>query len=241
MNIRLLKPIGPEPVTLDEAKIQCRYTASDQDAYILGLIAAGRIIAELYNGRQLTLKQWLLGMDHWPGIPLTGISAIPNPYFGFWPSDAYRLLAGVRPEVNGVELAAPLVSVDNFTWQDYGGTVHQLANGGDYIVDTLKEPGIVCPAPNQNWPISGLWPSSAIQITFTSGMVPDAAAYMATTPPPPNPVPEVGRHLKQAILMLVAQWFEDRIPFDAIRNVAEVPFSVSALLTSDKLWLHSNP
>jgi len=236
MHLKLVSDFGDEPVSLEEAKIQCRYTADDQDTYIGGLIMAGRIIAELYNGRQLTLKQWILALDHWPSTPVTGISAIPNPYFGFWPSDAYRLLAGIRPEVSGIELAAPLISVDNFTWKDYNGNVNQLVNGTDYVVDTFKEPGIVCPAPNQNWPVTGLWPTSAIQITFTSGMVPDAVAYMAQTPPPPNPVPEVGRHLKQAILMLVAQWFEDRIPFDAIRNVAEVPFSVSALLESDKLW-----
>ena len=236
MHIKLVSDFGDEPVSLDEAKVQCRYTASDQDPYIGGLVMAARVLAENHNGRQFTLKQWDLALDHWPSTPVTGISAIPNPYFGFWPSDAYRLLAGIRPEISGIELQPPLISVDSVTYKDINGAVTALIENKDYVVDTYKEPGIICPAPNASWPIVGLWPTSAIHIVFTAGMVPDAAAYMAQNPPPPNPTPEVGRHIKQAILMLVAQWFEDRIPFDAIRNVAEVPFSVSALLESDKLW-----
>jgi hypothetical protein len=235
MNIKLVSTIGDEPVGVDEVKVALNsYPSSDQDLYIGGLITAARMLAEFYNGRMQVLQQWDLALDHWPNSPVTGISAIPNPYFGFWPSDAYRLLAGIRP-VSGIELAAPLVSVDQVTYKDINGTVTTLVANTDYVVDTWKEPGLICPAPNTNWPIVGLWPTSAIHVKFTAGRVPDAAAYLRKNPTA-APAPEVPRHIRQGIMLLACQWFIDRIPFDAIRNVAEVPYGITALFTSDKIW-----
>ncbi len=236
MNLKLISTVGDLPVSLAEAKAQLQYSDTDQDTYITGLINAATGLAEIYNGRLQVLRRWEMALDYWPSGPYTGITAIPNPYFGFWPSDAYRLLAGVRPELNGIALLAPLVSVEALTYRTSDGVTHTLIADTDYIVDTFKEPGIAVPGVNQNWPIVGLWPTSAIRVQFTAGRVPDAAAY-ATANPTAAPAPEVPATIKQGILLLVTQWFEKRIPFDAIRFVAEVPFSVTALFTSDKLWL----
>jgi hypothetical protein len=238
MNIRLLAETGDEPVTVDEAKTQLRYYDNDQDQYIGALISAARTMAEIYNGRQQTLKQFDLALDAWPGSAMVGINAMPNPYFNGWPSDAYRLLAGVLPAYNGVRLAAPLVSVSSVTYKDTYGTVHTLTQDVDFIVDTWKEPGLICPLPYNNWPITGLWPSSAIHVQFTSGRVPNPDAAKAYEADHPGATPTVvPTNIKQGILLLVTQWFIQRIPFDAIRFVAEVPFSVTALFTSDKLWV----
>jgi hypothetical protein len=171
VNIKLISEIGDEPVSLDEAKAQLMYTATDQDNYISGLISASRVMAEIYNGRQQTLKQWDLAMDCWPNVPAGGLSAVPSPYFNLWPSDSYRLLAGVVPGSMAVRVAAPLVAVSSVTYRDNLGTVHTLTQGVDYFADTWKEPGLIAPCPNQSWPSSGLWPSSAIHIQFTSGKI----------------------------------------------------------------------
>jgi hypothetical protein len=268
MNIRLLAEIGDEPISLDQAKAQLLYTNTDQDAYISGLITAARVMAEIYNGRQQTLKQFDLALDHFPNTPMTGISAMPSPYFNFWPSEAYDLLAGIRPEVKGIQLAPPLVAVQSFTWKDSSGNVNTLTENVDYVVDTWKEPGLIVPYPQTNWPITDLWPTSAVHLQFTSGKIPDgdsAAAWSGTqqyntgdvvtsggfwvalvkntnvTPGSDTVtwgrVEPVGRHIKQGMLLLITQWFEDRIPFDAIRSIAEMPFSVTSLFTSDKLWV----
>ncbi len=236
MNIKLITDAGDEPVSVEEAKRQVEYTASDKDTDLAAYITAARMQAEVYNGRRFTLQRWDLALDTWPGSPMTGISALPNPYFGFWPSDAYRLLAsGPRPELNGIALPAPLVSVESVTWKDAAGAPHSLAENVDYIVDTWKEPGLICPAANANWPVAALWPSSAIHIQFTAGMVPSADAY-ASAHPTLAAVREVPRNIRQGILLLVTQWFENRVPFESIRFVAEIPYSVTSLFTSDKLW-----
>jgi hypothetical protein len=50
-----------------------------------------------------------------------------------------------------------------------------------------------------------------------------------------RPPANVPLRYKQGILLLVGQWYERRIPFEAIRFVAELPFSVTSLFTADRL------
>jgi hypothetical protein len=110
--------------------------------------------------------------------------------------------------------------VDSFTWKAADGTVTTLTEDTDYIVDANKHPGIVCPAPGKCWPSGDMWPSSAVQITFTAGFTPDT----------------VRATIKQGMTMLVSQWYEARIPFEAVRFVAEIPFSVTSLFRNNALW-----
>jgi hypothetical protein len=236
MNLKLITDDGDEPLCVADVTGQLHYTIGDQDAYIGGLITAARIMAEIWNGRQQTIKSWDLALDHWPGVPMFDATSVPNPYFGFWPSDAYRMLNNRTPGLNAISLLAPLVSVEAVTWTDVNGNVTTMVPGVDYIVDTWKEPGIVLPAPNAQWPAVSLWPSSAIHVKFTAGRVPDAAGYAAANPTLP-PAPEVPRNIKQGMMLLVNQWFTDRVPYDSIRFVAEPPFAANTLFTANKLWV----
>jgi hypothetical protein len=235
MNLQLISETGDEPLSLEEVKSALKYTADDQDGYIEGLITAARHMAEIWNGRQQVVKTWDLALDQWPGVPMFDAAAIPNPYFGFWPSDAYRLLNSRTPYLNAIKLLSPLLSVGSVTYKTMDGTVTTLVQGVDYLADPWKEPAIVCPGPNSQWPLKWLWPTSAIHVGFTSGRVPDAAAYAAANPSLP-PAPQVPRHIKQGMVMLVTQWFTNRVPYDAIKFVSEPPFAVHALFSSDKLW-----
>lgn len=239
MNIKLISDSGDEPVSLAEVVADLRYTLGDQDSKISGMITAARNMAEIWNGRQMTLQSLDLAIDRWPGCPMFTSAFMPSPYLNSWPSDPYRIVNDTPWALNAILLPAPLVAVQSVSFKDSAGTVTTLVEDVDYIVDTWKEPGVVCPAPNKTWPTASLWPSSAIHVRFTSGMVPDAAAYTAAhasdMPVPPTP-PEVKKNIKQGMLLLINQWFSNRIPYDAIRSVAEPPFAVTALLSSNKLW-----
>lgn len=214
MNLTLLQDstADQEPISVADAQGYLVLDPTLDQAQIQTMITAARLEAENENGRELSVKQWKLaldsftpwgGVDHWMGWPT-------------WDGRTYEF--GCTRE--RITLLDPLVSVDAFTYKKADGTVVTLVENTDYIVDTLKHPGIVCPAPNTSWPGDDLWPSSAIEITFTAGMEP--AACPST--------------IKQGMLLLVSQWYEGRLPFEAIRFVAELPFSVTSLFRNNKIW-----
>jgi hypothetical protein len=241
MNLKLIAesadPTAGEPLTVEQVTSQLRYGGDDQDDLISAYISAARGLAEFYNGRKFVLSQWALGLDCWPGSAnwLAGVSSMADPYWGNWQSDAYRFLSSHPWGLNAIALLTPLVSVDSVIYRDSTGAFTTLVEGTDYIVDTFKSPGIIAPMPNGQWPLVSLWPSSAIIVTFQAGMVPDAAAYTAANPSAPV-VPQVGKHIRQGMMLLCSQFFIARVPYDALRFITEPPFSVNALFTSDKLW-----
>lgn len=55
-----------EPVSLDEAKSQCRVDTSDDDIFITGLIAAARDYVEKTARRAFITQTWRLSLDEWP-------------------------------------------------------------------------------------------------------------------------------------------------------------------------------
>jgi uncharacterized phiE125 gp8 family phage protein len=55
-----------EPVTLAEAKAQCRIEVSDDDALVTALIVAARQTAELVLRRALMTQTWTLTLDTFP-------------------------------------------------------------------------------------------------------------------------------------------------------------------------------
>jgi len=63
--------------------------------------------------------------------------------------------------------------------------------------------------------------------TISASATATGAAYTINYAPP--------MPLQRGILRMVSQWYEKRVPFDAIRFVAEVPFDVRALFQHDML------
>ena len=66
MGLLQLQAPAAEPVTLAEAKLQCRVDGTDEDALINSLIATARLQAEHRTGRALITQTWRLTLDRFP-------------------------------------------------------------------------------------------------------------------------------------------------------------------------------
>jgi len=65
-SIRIVTPPSEEPVTLTEAKLQCRVDISDDDAFITALITAAREWCEKYDWRAYVTQTIEYRCDAWP-------------------------------------------------------------------------------------------------------------------------------------------------------------------------------
>lgn len=128
-----------------------------------------------------------------------------------WPSTPYIVLP--RP---------PLASVTSISYIDSAGntTVWDAAN---YVVETLRTPGRVHLAENVDWPVATLRAASPITITYVSGWATVGA---------------IPQRYKQAILLLVGHWYENRenvVVSGAIPK--SLPLAFESLALMDRVWL----
>lgn len=63
MSLTLITAPTGFPVTLAEAKAQCRIESADEDSLINGLIATSTDYVEQYTGRALVTQAWRLSLD----------------------------------------------------------------------------------------------------------------------------------------------------------------------------------
>lgn len=216
MNLTLLQDAaaGDEPVTVTEAKAYLNLSISNDDTMIQGLITAARIQGEIWSHRELAKKRYLLALDQFPtarGVYLRSTWSEAG-VFGFSPD-----LVG---QAGAIGLLDPLLAVNKVAYITSDGVTHELAATTGYFLDIYKHPAILLPPYNQTWPGDTLQPSSGVQVTFMAGYAP------ADCP----------QSYKQGMLLLINQWYESRIPFEAIRFVAQVPFSVAHLFGGDPIW-----
>lgn len=113
-------------------------------------------------------------------------------------------------------LPSPLQSVAGVYYTGEDGTESE-APASTYRVDTHHLPGAVRLAPSASWPSDALGPGLPIRVRATVGHGDTAAA-----------VPEP---LRQAVLYMVAQYYEHREPVVLGIRPELVPMTVDALLT----------
>lgn len=106
---------------------------------------------------------------------------------------------------------APLASVTSIKYKDKDGNETTLA-ASDYVLDTSAEPGRVALADGSSWPSVSLYPVGGVKIRYVVG---GASA-------PAN--------VKQAILLTVGDWYEDRQAGSGLSAAAR------ALLTVDRVF-----
>ena len=112
-----------------------------------------------------------------------------------------------------------LQSVTSFKYKKSDGAETALAENTGYIVSTRGITGRITPPYGVSFPTATLWPVDPIVIRFVCG-------YGDTA----DDVPET---VKQAMLMLIAHWYENRA---AVGNAgAEIAFAVKALLSQDRI------
>jgi uncharacterized phiE125 gp8 family phage protein len=108
---------------------------------------------------------------------------------------------------------APLQSITSITYLDSTGAT-QTWLSSEYRVSTSREPGRVMPEYGYCYPVARCT-SDAVTVRFVAGYGEPSAVPVA---------------IKQAMLLLVSHWFENRGAVGSVGN--EIAFSLNALLES---------
>lgn len=127
------------------------------------------------------------------------------------------------PSSRYIELPlAPLVSVTSVTYVPDGGNSTTFSSSY-YAVDADAEPGRVDLVSTADWPSDALRPGLPITVRFVAGYGSASA---------------VPKAIKQAILLLVGHWYENReaIAIAKVGKFMDLPLAVEALLTPYRMW-----
>lgn len=113
----------------------------------------------------------------------------------------------------------PLQSVSNVAYLTSSGET-VIVESANYTVISACEPGEIIPAYSQSWPSTSLALGLPVQIEYLAGYGDTADA-----------VPQLYR---QAILLMVAHWYENREATLPI-NLRTVPFAVQSIINIDRI------
>lgn len=152
MALALITAPTVEPITLAEAKTQCRVDSdlTDDDGLLGTLISAAREHAENLTKRAFISQTWEKTLDAFPGAG----------WCAAWPT--------VPNGATAIPLAMPpLLSVVSVKYVDTSGVLQTL-DPASYKVDDRVLPGWVVPAYGYTWPTARLEPN-AVRIRFTAG------------------------------------------------------------------------
>jgi uncharacterized phiE125 gp8 family phage protein len=179
MGLSLITPPASMPVTLEEAKAQCRVEDDSEDSLMTGLIGAATDYVEQYTGRALVSQTWRLTLDAF--------------------ADSILLPKG------------PVQSVSAITYFDTAGDVQTL-DASNYTADITSDPSWV--VINSDAALPHLMDAvNVVRVDFVAGY--------STLP----------ASIKQAILLLIGQWFDNRSDVTDKAMIA-MPNAVEALLTN---------
>ena len=132
-------------------------------------------------------------------------------------TQTWELLLDDWPWGDTVELRPyPLQSVTSVKYTDSAGA-ETTYSAGNYLVDAYSEPGRLRLKTGSSWPSATLRELNGVAIRFVAGF---GAAGTA-----------VDMQLRQAILLLVAHWYEIREPvLTTGAQAVSMPFTVDALM-----------
>jgi uncharacterized phiE125 gp8 family phage protein len=132
-------------------------------------------------------------------------------------TQTWRYVADAWPASDTLELRPwPLQSVTSIKYTDENNVQATFASS-NYVVDTYSEPGRVRLKSSATWPSTTLAALNGLAVEFVAG-------YGDT------PV-DLPQRLRQAVLLLVAHWYENREPVLMTGAVPkELPLSVQSLM-----------
>lgn len=114
----------------------------------------------------------------------------------------------------------PLQSVASVLYYGADGAEYTMA-AAEYFVDDKSEPGRLALNYYKTWPAVTLWPANGVCVEFTAGYGDGAEA--------------VPQKVKQAMLLLIGQWYENREAAIAGIVSGEIEFAVRSLLWLDRV------
>ncbi len=183
-----------EPVDLESMKKHLRVADWDaEDSLISDYIASAREYVEEVAGIQLMPAQYLMTMQYFPGRRIDEYRP---------PGWRYGTIRMPKP---------PLVSVDSLVYVNPDLTLSTLSPAL-YQVITGTQPGIVCPAPFQVWPVTDPWTADAVRITFTCGGG------------------QVNNRALQAVRMMCAHLYQQRELALPGHQIFRVPYSLESFV-----------
>lgn len=137
-------------------------------------------------------------------------------------TQTWELILDLWPQIINLPMS-PTQSVSSIKYKDYEG-LEKTVEASDYIVDTDSEPARIIPAHGKTWPMSEpLQKIAGIRIRYVAGY---SSAVL------------VPQKVKQAILLLVGHWYNNREAL-VIGNLSvskEIEFSVKALLNMQRVF-----
>lgn len=117
---------------------------------------------------------------------------------------------------------SPVQQVTEIKYIDALG-VQQTLSTSMYRADTDTDPARITPAYNEVWPVTHPV-TNAVEITYVAGYGDSAS--------------DVPQSIRQAMLMLLAHWDENRSGVNVGNIVNTMPYAVDALLMPYKLWMY---
>lgn len=139
--LRLNTAAGTEPVTLQEARLQCRIDGTDEDALLGRLISAARDYCEKTQGRRYVTQTYDYILDDFP----YGCDGIVLPL-------------------------TPAASVTSITYRDTAGDTQTLDSASYRLLrGDVNAPGRVVLKDGYSWPGTVSDEGEAVTVTFTVG------------------------------------------------------------------------
>lgn len=203
-----------EPITLQDAKAHLRIDTPDEDTLLQSLILTSRLHIEVALGLALITQTWSCFFDRWPtsqgmrGLPLQPAGVLVTVPDGL--AKHYGLGDVVTLPLR------PVKSVDAIRVYAEDGTFLTLPLAG-FTCDLLSTTPRVIRNQMTSTPVPGRR-LNGLEFAVTCGFGPT-----------PNDIPAP---IRQALLLLVAHWYEHRDPTEIGTPEARIPAAVSSLLAN---------
>lgn len=113
---------------------------------------------------------------------------------------------------------SPVQSITSIAYTDDTGAAGTMSSA-DYLLYAQPDPAVITLKPNKSWPTVSLMPGPSIAIRYVAGYGLAAAVPL---------------RYKQACLLLIAHWYENREPVLVGTIYQALPNAVDALLLIDR-------
>jgi hypothetical protein len=206
-----------EPLTLVQVKNYLRLDShfTSDDSHISLLISAAREHAERLTGKALAQRTFRQVLDSFPYYTDSIQSQLA------YPPSYYSLPRYSTTLWNYSQMIKlfypPIISVERIRFVQSDGTVEELSQDTDFILDRICYPARIFPVPGQYWPAAYYTPNS-VEIDFTAGYAaiganPDThdVAGGATGQQPDSIIPVAfPANLARILLALINFWYDHR-------------------------------